>query len=155
GHVHRFSYDTLGRLIRDEDPVGGVTTLARTDTATSSTVTRTTALDHVTTYQTDVLPDGSVQQTTTDPSGAQTVALIGMNGAQTAAYPEGTRLTLVRGPDPRWGMQAPMLQTMTQTTPSGTQRTLPVQRTTTLADPNNPFSLQTLTTKLARNGQTF
>src|SRR5438132_4234644 len=31
GHVHRYLYDAMGRLVRDENPAGGVTTLARTD----------------------------------------------------------------------------------------------------------------------------
>ena len=44
GNVHRYTYDALRRLIRDENPAGGVTTLARTDlTDAHYTITLTTA----------------------------------------------------------------------------------------------------------------
>ncbi len=52
GNVHHYFYDGLGRLIRDENPAGGVTTLARADFPDGHyTVSLTTASGLVTTYE--------------------------------------------------------------------------------------------------------
>lgn len=46
--------------------------------------------------------------------------------------------TLTLGPDPRWGMQAPLPSSLALTTPGGLTSTLTTTGTVTLADPNNP-----------------
>ena len=113
GNVHRYLYDALGRLMRDENPAGGVTTLARTDiTDDHYTVTLTTALGRVTTYEVEELSTGDTRRVRIDPSGARTESFIRTDGSRRVTYPDGTVANLVEGPDPRFGMQAPILTTV-------------------------------------------
>ena len=51
GNTYHFTYDSLGRLIRDDDPAGGIKTLVRADAGETYTITLSTALNRTTTYQ--------------------------------------------------------------------------------------------------------
>jgi RHS repeat-associated protein len=153
GNTHRFFYDSAGRLARDEHPAGLVTTLARVATTTGSTVTRTTALGRTTTYVVDNPGGGVGRQSTTFPDGTRTEVARGADATQTVAYADGTRVSIRLGPDPRWGMLAPVLQAHTIATPGGRSRTTTVERRALLANPGDPFSLTTLTETVTVNGQ--
>ncbi|MBI3963156.1 MAG: RHS repeat-associated core domain-containing protein [Deinococcus sp.] len=155
GNVHRFSYDTLGRLLRDEDPAGGITTLARTDTADGSAVTLSTALGRTTTYQVENPPTGGQRLVNALPSGLRTESEEGSDGTRMLRLPDGTVTMLTLGPDPRWGMQSPLPQRQTTTTPGGLVSTITTGRTVDLADPNNPLSLNTQTDTFSINGRTY
>jgi RHS repeat-associated protein len=154
-HTSRYFYDDRGRLIRAEDPAGGFKTLARSETANGYTVTVTTALAHSTSYTVERLSTGGQKRVVTDPSGAQTESSIGTDGSRRTTLPDGIIETLVQGPDPRWGMQAPIFKNLSRTTPAGLTRNITNERTATLANPNDPLSLQTLTDTLRINGRTF
>lgn len=138
GNTSRYAYDTLGRLTRAEDAAGGVKTLARTHTATGSTITLATALGRTSTYQVEQLPTGARRLTNIGPTGAATQAIIGTDGSQTITYPDGTVVTVVQGPDPRFGMQAAMDQSVTVTVPGRPSSTLTTIRAVTLARPDDP-----------------
>jgi RHS repeat-associated protein len=156
GNVHRYTYDDLGRLVRDENPAGGVTTLARTDiTDDHYTVTLTTALGRVTTYEVEELSTGDTRRVRIDPSGARTESLIRTDGSRRITYPDGTVANLVEGPDPRFDMQAPILKSLTVTTPGGITRSRAATRTATLSDPNNPLSLTSQIDTVNINGRTY
>jgi RHS repeat-associated protein len=156
GNVHRYFYDALGRLIRDENPAGGVTTLARTDiTDGHYAVTLTTALGLVTTYEVEELSTGDTRRVRIDPSGARTESLIRTDGSRLITYPDGTVANLVEGPDPRFGMQAPILKTLTVNRPGGTTTTRTATRTATLLVPNNLLSLTAQTETVTINGKTY
>src|SRR5262249_28615633 len=142
--LHRFSYDALGRLTRDQDPAGGSSTLARTDAPDGYTVTLTTAEGQVSTFQIQNLPDGRQRRINTPPAGHAVVTVYGTDGTETTTDPDGTVTTLTYGPDPRFGMQAPVVSA-TRTTPGGVKTTLTATRTASLSDPSNPLSLETLT----------
>lgn len=133
--IHTYTYDANGRLTRDEDPAQGVQTLARVDSATGYTVTRTTDSNHTTTYKVNATPDGGYQRVIIAPDGTQTTITIGTDGSQRTTYPDGTVETTVQGPDPRFGMQAPVTTTLTRTTPGGLTETITSQRTVTLTRP--------------------
>jgi RHS repeat-associated protein len=154
GGIHHFTYDGLGRLTRDEDPAGGFQVLARTDTTTGYTVTRTTALNRVTTYQVEELSTRALRHTTTDPAGARTQVVINPDGSQTASYQNGSTVSVAAAPDPRWGVEAPVLQAATVALPGPRTQTVSGQRTTTLNDPGNPLSVKTLTATVTVNGRT-
>jgi YD repeat-containing protein len=157
GNVHRYLYDdALGRLIRDENPAGGVTTLARTDiTDDHYTVTLTTALGLVTTYEVEELSTGDTRRVRIDPSGARTESFIRTDGSRRVTYPDGTVANLIEGPDPRFGMQAPILTTLSVTTPGGITASRSATRTATLSDPNNLLSLTSQTDTVQINGRTY
>jgi RHS repeat-associated protein len=151
---HRFTYDARGLLVRDENPADGVKTLARIISNNSYTVTVGTALGVTTTYAVQNLSTGATRQVMIAPNGTRTEAILRPDGSQTSSSADGTVMTQTLGPDPRWGMLAPIVTTMTQTLPSGLRQTLVSTRTAQLANPNDPFSLQVLTTTVTLNGQT-
>jgi len=151
---HTFTYDARGHLTRDEDPAQGVTVLARTDTASSFTVTRTTALQRVETFRVDDLADGGTRRATTEPSGLVTQRVRTPGGIETVTAPDGTLTTLTERADPRFGLQAPLPGTLTVRTPSGLTATLSTTRALTLSDPNNVFSFSTITDTVTLNGRT-
>jgi RHS repeat-associated protein len=147
---HRFAYDSLGRLTRDEDPAGGVKTLTRTtilQTPAQQTykVGVTTAEGRTTTYEVTNWESGATTRIITDPSGLHTLVDVGVDGGQHVVTPDGTEEITIVGPDPRWGMLVPVPQVVIRTLPGGLRQTIQTQRAVTLADPNQPLSLQTWT----------
>src|SRR5207247_988822 len=64
-------------------------------------------------------------------------------------------LSLTKGPDPRFGMQAPLYSSASLHTPSGLTASLTGTRSVTLSDPNNPLSLSSLTDTVTINGNSF
>src|SRR5262249_49449300 len=118
GTTHRFSYDALGRLLRDTNPAGGFIALARTDSPTAYTATLTSALNRVTTYLVEQLAVGGTRRVDTDSAGLQTVTRIDAGSTRTITFPTGMATKLVPGPDPRFGMQAPVSTSVQTTTPS-------------------------------------
>jgi YD repeat-containing protein len=150
-NVHSFTYDVLGRLIKDEDSVGGSITLARTEDSSSYTVTTTSALGHNNAYRVEELSTGALRRTVTQPSGARTVTMINTDGSQEITYADGTIVTTLYTPDPRWGMLAPLASSVTKT-PSGLTRTLTTQRSVTLSDPTDLLSMTRMTETITDNG---
>jgi RHS repeat-associated protein len=150
-NIHTFTYEVLGRLIKDEDPVGGSITLARTEDSNSYTVTTTSALGLVRSYQVEELPTGALRRSVTQPSGAKTVTLINIDGSRITTYAYGTVVTVQYGPDPRWGMLAPVATSVTKT-PSGLTRTVTTQRSVTLSDPTDLLSMRWMTETVTDNG---
>ncbi len=154
-NTHRYTYDALGRLSRDEDAATGFKALARTEQATGWTVAVSTALNRTTTYQVENLAIGDQRRTVTEPTGLLTTTLSQANGTTTLTAPEGTLTTTVEGADPRWGMQAPLLKTLTVQTPGGLTSTLSTTRGVSLSNLADPFSLTSQTDTLVINGRTY
>jgi len=154
GGLHRFTYDGGGRLIKDEDPAGGSKTLVRTEGSNGYAVALTTALGLTTTYQVEWLP-GGYRRLIVEPSGVQTEIVQQPDGRRVTILPDGTVFTLLEGPDPRFGMQAPVPKSAIISTPGGLTSKVMMTRTVTLADYPNPFSLTSQTDKLAVNGRMY
>ncbi len=155
GDVSRFTYDTAGRLIHVEGRGGGSSTLARAESQASYEVTLTTALGRVSRYLTERLSIGDRRRVTTLPNGTEREELRGADGSRTVTYPDGTVTTSEVGPDPRWGMEAPLLKSVTTTTPGGLTLTRTRSLTTTLSDPNDVLSLESYTDTETLNGRTY
>lgn len=155
GNTHTYTYDASGRLTKDEDPAGGSTTLARTEQAGGYTVTTTTVLGLTRSYQVEHLPNRVVRRTLTAQTGAQTVTLIAPDGGVTVTSPDGEKVVSAFGPDPRFGLLAPVLANRVRTVPGGPTETTTGTRTASLTDPNNLLSLQSLTDTVTVNGRTF
>src|SRR5262249_54824073 len=148
-------YDALGRLILDTDAAGGSQSLVRTDLSHGYEVARTTGLHRTTRYRVERLPSGEQHRVDTFPDGTQSDTLIGTDGSRKTALSDGTLFTLQQGPDPRWGMQAPINKHETITTPGGLVWTATVARTANLADPTNLLSLITQTDTATINNRTY
>jgi RHS repeat-associated protein len=148
GGLDRSTYDALGRLIRDEEPDGGFKTLARTEQARGYTVTVTTAEGLTSSYQIEDLTTGGERHVDTGPDGLQTVEVTGTDGTTTVTDPDGTVTTTVLGPDPRFGMLAPLTRSLTVRAPSGLTSTLAESRTATVIGTSSllsPTQVDTIT----------
>src|SRR5262249_5325620 len=119
GQTSRYAYDSDGRLSSATDPTGATKTLVRSGSARDYTLTTTTALGRTTAYRVEQLDNGDLRVTTTDPAGAQTHSITGKDGVETATLADGTTMRSILAPDPRWGMQAPFVSSLTVTTPGG------------------------------------
>ena len=159
-----FQYDALGRLEKDQNPVGGFTQLARTALAPSGNVesgfdvTKSSALGRTTVYRTEELTDGTTRVSVTSPTGLVTASLQGADGSRITTTPDGTVATATQGPDPRFTMQAPRLESLTVSTPGGLTSTTNTSRAVTLVDPAGdpaePANVASLTETVTVNGKT-
>ncbi|CDI04394.1 exported hypothetical protein [Candidatus Competibacter denitrificans Run_A_D11] len=153
GSVATMSYDALGRLLQDNNAAGGSQALARTEFANGYQVNRSTALNRITSHRVESSSIGNQHQLNTWPDGTSTEVLSGTDGSQKTTLADGTVSTLLQGPDPRFGMQAPLPKSLTTTT-GGLTSTLTTERTVSLSNPQNLLSLTTLTDTATLNGRT-
>ncbi len=95
--------------------------------------------------------DGSETWTNTTPDVRQTVIELGMNGVTRTTLSDGSVVTLTAGPDPRFGMQSPVVNELEIAT--GTRVfNLQTARAVTLSNSTDPFSLETWTETTCING---
>ena len=154
GNIHTYQYDDLGRLTRDENPGGGWKQLARTDRADGYSVSVTTALGRTTVHDVKDLGTGDEARTLTQSDGTASVSTAYTNGTKTAVMPDGTVTTTQLGPDPRFGMEAPV-SSITTRTPAGRSLSTTESRTAVLTDPNNPLSAVSLGKTVSVNGRAY
>ena len=159
GNASTMTYDALGRLIRDQNAAGGFWALSRTELAIAPNAgyeaSMSSALNRTTTYRVENLSTGDQRRTNLYPDATQSISLIGKNGTTTTTASDGTVTTSVEGPDPRFGMQAPIIQSLNVKAPSGLTATANTTRSTILSNPTDPLSLVSETTTVAINGRSF
>lgn len=153
GHASTFTYDELGRLAKDQNAAGGFQTLARETLANGYEVTRSTSENLKVKYKLENLSTGNRLMTNTDADGTQITKLEQTDGTTKTTLPDGTVNTVVQGPDPRYGMQAPIVTSQTMTT-GGLSLTQTASRTQTLSNPNDPLSTTSLTDTVTVNSRT-
>jgi len=154
GQTSTMTYDEAGRLVQDSNAAGGSQTLTRTVQASppGTAVTVTTAEGAATLYKLEDLTTGDQRRTVTQPDGTQTLSVTGTDGKTTSTAADGTVSTLTRGPDPRFGMSAPVTS-QTVRTPGGRTASIATARTANLTNANDPLSLVTLTDTVTTNGR--
>jgi YD repeat-containing protein len=155
GHVNQFTYDALGRLSRDTNAGGGGWTLAHTANTRGYTNRLTSAEGRTTTFTVEPLPTDDRRQVNTYPDGTVQTTLFTTSGEEVTTAPDGTVTTQRDGPDPRFGMQAPVPRTVTVKMPSGLTSSTTTVRMATLADPTNLLSLTDLTETTTINGKAY
>jgi len=155
GGRSEFTYDDEGLLLRDEDPDGGFQELDSILDGGDTTVIVTTAMGRVTRYSSEAMDNGDRMAVTVDPAGGRTEVLMRSDGSSTVTYPNGNAATVRYGPDPRFGMLAPVLQSLTLSTPGGLTRTLTQSREVELSDSSDIFSLVSLVDTTRVNGRTY
>ncbi|HLG51445.1 MAG TPA: hypothetical protein VKY56_07395, partial [Chloroflexota bacterium] len=155
GNTSTYSYDSLGRLTADQGPAGDTLSLGRLESTNGYTVTLTTTLGRTTNYQVQNLPSGDQRFVNTDSAGLQDTSRVSANGTNQMTFPDGSTTNLVEGPDPRFGMQAPLPASGVGTRPSGVQATFATSSAVMLADPTNPLSLTSETDTTTVNGQAY
>ncbi len=160
GNLYSFQYDTNGFLTKDSDPAGGVLNLALTNNNNGYSVTETTAQGR--TNKNAIVFSNTASSTTqtftnTWPNGLQaSESDTQQNGqlAESASLPSGVSYSETYGPDPRWGIQSPILTSESLTLGSLTMN-ITNSRKVSLADPSNPFSLITQNDTSVVNGRTY
>jgi RHS repeat-associated protein len=155
GMTATMSYDENDLLVKDDDGSGNILTLSREEDRTFYKVTKTTAMGKVSTYQMDYLSSGRTRSTVTNPDGDVLEVSDAGNGTNVTTQSDGTVITQTHGPGPRFGMQAPVLKSMTITTPGAKTNTITQSRTVALSDPLNILSLETQQDTITVNGRVY
>ena len=156
GKVSAFSFDSDGRLLIDADAAGGSQALARSALADQFIVTRTTALGRTTTYKVEAIAENEQQRTLTEPDGTQIRSDENIDAGKThAETSDGMSSDTVIGPDPRFGMGAPVSRTIAIATPGGLNLEATTSVTAILANLSDPMSLVSLTETKSINGRTM
>jgi RHS repeat-associated protein len=150
GRTSRYVYDGVGRLVRAENAVGAVQQLTRTETRSATTVEVTSGEGRVTKYTTEALANGDRRRTVERPSGATTRLTVTPEGTRVRVAPDGTTTTQIPGPDPRWGMRAPIPLDEVTRTPAGKTMHIAVTRETDPPQPENPFAIDSMSTRITR-----
>ena len=165
GNASSFTYDG-GRLTTDADSIGGSVTLSRTNANSGFgyTVGETTSMGRTSSYQTTLtlpwIEDGSAphteQHTNLWPDGLQASGTTTLQNGQISeqtTLPDGTSDSQTLGPDPRFGLQWPVLTSATLTQGSLTMN-ITGSRTASFTA-GNPFSLTTQTDTGTFNGRKY
>ncbi len=155
GDAYTFTYDAGGHLLSAADPAGGSTTLTYTNTPNGYEVQATTALGRISHYLVETLTNGVQRRLITYPDGTHLESLRGNNdGNLTTTFPAGTVISTEEGPDPRFGMQSPIVLRASIRTPAGLTNRLTASRTVLLANPDDVLSVTELRDSVVMNGRT-
>ena len=167
GNIFNYTYDTEGRLAKDADSIGGFTALTRTDASSGFgwTTGETTSIGRTNSYQSTLnvpwVQNGtstfSKQGVNTWPNGLQaseTTSQQGSEISESLTLPDGTSDSDTLGPDPIWGIQAPVVSSETLTLGDLTM-SITVSRTASLGTAGNPFSLTGRTDTTSINSRTY
>ncbi len=152
-NTSRFTYDERGRLIKDENPAGGYTELERTEGDNSYTVTVTTGENRTSSYKVEALSTREIRRINSWGCCGQTEAIIRPDASTEIKYADGTVLTEVQGPDPRFGMEASLIRDLTISTPDGREYRSTADRTVDPIAAAGPSNLITLTNTVDINGR--
>ncbi len=148
----RYRYDPDGRLIEVISPAGGRTTLRRRAGPTSSHVLVTSPLGRQSSIVTKQLAPHRWRETIIDPRGLESSVEMRTATSGIVRMPDGSAAEVQLGPDPRWGMQVPIVSHLRWRMPSG--RTLDVRHAqkAVLGDDADPLSLEQLaeTTRIGK-----
>jgi len=148
--------DALGRLQADTDPAGGFTYITRTELADGFEIMSTSAMNYLPSrYLMRKLASGVEYRENIGPDGSTNRVWIGSDDVTTTQYADGTVSVSQKGPDPRWGMQAPITARMTVTLPNGNRMTITTKRAVRLADSTSILTLTNQTDTITVNNLTF
>ncbi len=144
GYSNIFTYDSLGRLIQDEDPAGGGWLLSRSELLSGYQTALRSGEDTLRTFEVDSLDSGVRRQINTNTDGSQTTIVFGTDGTELHTTPDGTQIFKREGADPRFGLLAPLVEEKSVTTPGGLVNSTSFERMVTLSDPTNLLSVSSI-----------
>jgi RHS repeat-associated protein len=125
------------------------------ETAASHEVTLADSLDRTNRFTVDRSPNRDSRRAITFGDGTVAHVDSGADQRETNRLVSGAALAFNKGPDPRFGMLAPVPQTETVTLPSGLTSTSGTTRTAVLATPGTPLSLVAFTQTNTINGRAY
>ncbi len=151
GHQSTFLYEPNGLLLADVDAKAASQTLMSIDESTvgyQSPLGRSIVMSRVSTPTSET-------RTVTGIDGVAVVSVLDASGTQTTTYPEGTVVSQKLGPEPRFGMAAPIPTQQVVKLPSGKHLSLSMSRTVALASDSDPLSVTTIEDVVTRNGKAW
>jgi RHS repeat-associated protein len=148
-----YGYEPDGTLKSITYPNGGVQQFTTTADDASRTVTNTSPLGRTTQYNTITQAAGTNMRNVT--YAGHTATETSQGGRKTVGYPDQSTVTVATGPDPRFGMDAPVVKSFTVTTPGGPTLTASTSRAVTTSDRGNPLSVTGATYTVTVNGNTW
>ncbi len=156
-NIHKFTYDNMGRLIKDEDPAGGFTQLSRSAVSGGYIIQVRTAEGRESSYKVENIAEVGSRRTDTDQAGGKTISEINDDGSRRVTYSDGTVVTMVTIPDPRpgIGIQAPITSEFIIKTPGGLELRTTSERSLEFegGDDGDIFKINKITDKVAINGK--
>ncbi|WP_223641673.1 RHS repeat-associated core domain-containing protein [Corallococcus sp. EGB] len=153
GGLHLFEYSPEGWLTKDSQPSGGFKALTRAQEETGYSVTLATAMGRTRKYLLEDLESGVQRRITTAADGTAWTTLRSPNGTTVYTAPDGTVTTVVETPEPRLGMQSPLVASRTVKLPSGLTSTSTHQREVTLLPQGTLMDVGTQTDTMTVNGR--
>jgi RHS repeat-associated protein len=154
GPFSSFSYDPdTGRLVSDEDALGGRQTLSTVKLNKGIEVTRNTPHGLKTRYRLENLNNRDNLRTITAPDSTRNQTLKGTDGSSKVTLPDGTQIDKLLAPDPRFGMLSPVIESV-KTATGGLVSTVTTERLAVLTNKDDPLSLTKLTENVSINGRT-
>ena len=156
-YVYTFVYDNTGKLTSDTDPLGGSTTLTRTNSSTGYSVGTTTSLGRTSTFVVTNSQSLGEDFANTWPNGlVATSSSTQMSGtlSEKTILPSGTTDSRIMAADPRWGLQTPVLQSEALTRGSLTMNKS-ATRSVALGTAGGPFSVSAQLDTTTINGRTY
>ncbi len=156
GDAFNITYDPSGRATRMSDPIGGFTTVQYQDAVGPdySTSTSTSAGDQSTRVVKLASNRDSVVATT-QPDATLETNVFPVSGGSIQTNADGTLITQMMGPDPRFPAQTLIPARLVITFPGGLQSTITASRTATFYSPVDPLSLSNLQSTVTVNGNVF
>ncbi|NLG01805.1 MAG: choice-of-anchor A family protein, partial [Lentisphaerae bacterium] len=155
GFDFSFDYGPDGRIVSAHDPCGGSDTLDALLYTNGLTVTSTDALGRSEVRSVEYLSDGSTRRTVTDPAGLATVSLETSDRVETVTRPDGSTVTSMKAPDPRFGMAAPYVASAETVTQNGLTFWTEHARAALLTNRDDPLSATNLTETTTVNGRSW
>jgi RHS repeat-associated protein len=154
GARHQFTYDAEGRLITDRDPADGVQKLTRSTltAANGYEVERATTLGRVSRYEVTRSGTDELRRVVRRPDGAADHSQRDVQDRTAVTSNDGSTMTTIEEPDPRFGKQAPVISS-TAATPSGLHSVTTTSRSSQLANESDPLSLLRLVERRTVNGR--
>ncbi|NJL29736.1 MAG: RHS repeat-associated core domain-containing protein [Thermoanaerobaculia bacterium] len=141
GGIHSYAHSSDGELVTDTDAAGGAQQLSRIGDGNQWEVTLRSAMGRERRYAVEKTVDGGVRRSNTGTDGLVTESVAQTDGRRSTTLPDGTTIETMLGPDPRFGMAAPITKSIKLRTPSGLERTETFERAVTLENPDDPLSL--------------
>lgn len=152
-HQYKYEYNPQGRLIKSQQPDGAYIGLAGYSESRMSEVFVTTAMGKSSTSRAEEMADGDKISTVISSTGALSKVRKTTSGSITEIYEDGTVVTSQEGPDPRWGMAAPLIKKSSITTPGGLIKNSQYDVKVNLTNPSDPTSVQNMTITSTENGK--
>jgi RHS repeat-associated protein len=155
GFQSTYQYAGDGRLVLDTDAAGGFKSFQRAAGPGFESVTMTTGAGDSSQFGLQYPAGGGRLRLFTGPDGSTVHSEIAPNGQQTESWPDGSVVTTTLGPDPRFGLQSPIVTSEQIRMPSGLTMSTGRSRSAVLGVAGDPLSLTNLIESWTMNGQVF